>query len=61
VKQLSFLTDKAAAKADQEEQDQKFAEFAEMHKMDGDLGLKIHAMTGTEGQYNGDFEGYTGF
>jgi hypothetical protein len=28
---------------------------------DGDLGFKIHGITGTEGQYNGDFEGYTGY
>lgn len=61
LNQLRVQTDQAAAKALQEEQDQKYLEFAQMHKFDGDLGFKIHGITGTEGQYNGDFEGYTGY
>ena len=61
LKQLQFQTDRAAFMAEQERQEEAFKQQFAQRPINPDFGMKIHSITGTEQQYNGDFEGYTGY
>ena len=61
LKQLKFQTDRAAYLAEKEEQEQRFQQQFAQRPINDDFGMNIHSITGTEMQYNGDYEGFTGY